>query len=121
GPRREGRARRGGDALEVEVQERRLALDALDGERERVGDALAGRVHAARGDGGEEAALEAVAQRGEAGRHGRELAGRELRRRAEAHGEGHVLGARAAAALLTPAVDERRERHAAPDPERAHA
>ena len=120
--RRARGARRGADARVAEVVEHRLALDVGERDVERVREAqLAAAVHDGLRDG-EEALLQAVAQRGDAiERAVAQLGGGELARLAEAGDVGDVLRAGAAAPLLVAAEQERPHGRAAADVERADA
>ncbi len=117
--RRSGRHRNAG---EVEADQQRLGFDALDAD-------VGGVRHARRGGAvaigarhrRQDARLQPIAQRGETRPFGVDLAPGDLGGDAESDQRRHVLGARAAIALLAAAGHEGQHAHAALDPQRARA
>jgi hypothetical protein len=119
--RRARRSGRHGDALEIERDDERFGLDALEADVAGVGDAGVGpAVDVRAGHGGEEIALERVAQRGHAADLGEARPGA-CGGDAEADQCRDVLGAGAAVALLASAGHLRDQPRAAAHPQRAGA
>src|SRR5690606_27028350 len=106
---RTGRTRRGGKTAGIETEEQRIPLAARESEmgvgRQTVRSARAGEHGTV--DARFDSRDEAVTQRRQSCRPGLEVGRDEVDGGGEGHGTGDVEGARAHAALLSPAVEDR--------------